>query len=109
MRDTTVRITIFSLCESAGHSTRKEQKRNSEERRGLITGVFFVVLFLCRFLIEFVKNPQESFEVGMLLNMGQLLSLPFIIAGVVLVVRALLRPRVAIDYKNEFAPEEKKK
>lgn len=45
----------------------------------------------------------------MLLNMGQLLSLPFIIAGVVLVVRALLRPRVAIDYKNEFAPEEKKK
>ena len=84
-------------------------KRNSEERRGLITGVFFVVLFLCRFLIEFVKTPQESFEVGMLLNMGQLLSLPFIIAGVVLVVRALLRPRVAIDYKNEFAPEEKKK
>lgn len=84
-------------------------KRNSEERRGLITGVFFVVLFLCRFLIEFVKNPQESFEEGMLLNMGQLLSLPFIIAGVVLAVRALLRPRVAIDYKNEFAPEEKKK
>ena len=84
-------------------------KHNAEERRGLITGVFFTVLFACRFLIEFVKNPQESFEVGMTLNMGQWLSVPFIVAGIILIVRAMKRSRVAIDYKNEFAPEEKKK
>jgi prolipoprotein diacylglyceryltransferase len=37
-----------------------------------------------RFLIEFVKNDQVDFEAGMALNMGQLLSLPFIAAGLVI-------------------------
>ena len=50
-------------------------KRNAGERQGLITGVFFVILFTARFLIEYIKNPQEDFEVGMILNMGQILSI----------------------------------
>lgn len=84
-------------------------KRNAEERQGLLSGIFFIILFSARFLIEFIKNPQESFEASMVLNMGQLLSIPFIIAGVILLIRALQRPRVPIDYKNRFAPEDKKK
>lgn len=80
-------------------------KRNAEERQGLLSGIFFTILFSARFLIEFIKNPQEAFEVGMALNMGQWLSLPFIVAGIVLIVYALNRPRISIDYKDEFAPE----
>lgn len=50
-------------------------------KEGTIFGVFLVVLFGIRFLIEFVKEPQVAFEQGMTLNMGQWLSLPFIMAG----------------------------
>ena len=84
-------------------------RRNSEERQGLLTGIFFIGCFTARFLIEYIKNPQEAFEMGMVLNMGQILSIPFIIAGIILVVRAMKRPRVPIVYKNEFAPEDKNK
>ena len=73
-------------------------KRNAEERQGLIFGVFLTGIFLPRFLIEFVKNNQEAFEENMLLNMGQLLSIPFIIAGIWLIVRAIKRPRTAISF-----------
>ncbi len=44
-------------------------------------GTFLVGVFSARFLIEFVKYNQVDFESGMLLNMGQLLSIPFILAG----------------------------
>ena len=44
-------------------------RRNAERRPGLIFGVFLTVLFSCRFLIEFVKNVQVSFEENMTLNM----------------------------------------
>ena len=79
-------------------------KRNAEEREGLIFGTFLIGIFLPRFCIEFIKNNQEVFEETMLLNMGQLLSIPFVIAGVWLVIRALSRPRVPI----KFAKEKKK-
>jgi prolipoprotein diacylglyceryltransferase len=42
-------------------------------------------IFLTRFFIELVKVNQESFEEGMLLNMGQLLSVPFIIMAAVVI------------------------
>lgn len=54
--------------------------------RGFFFGMFLVGCFGMRFLIEFIKEPQVGFEESMALNMGQLLSLPFIIAGVVLLV-----------------------
>lgn len=81
-------------------------KRNAGERQGLIFGVFLVVLFSCRFLIEFVKNNQVDWEEGMALNMGQWLSIPFIILGAILIVRAMRRPRVQLEYPNKFADEE---
>ncbi|MCD4735790.1 MAG: prolipoprotein diacylglyceryl transferase [Bacteroidales bacterium] len=58
-------------------------------RDGFISGLFLTLLFLVRFLIEFVKEPQVTFENDMALNMGQLLSIPFIIAGLVLLVMKL--------------------
>ena len=78
-------------------------KKNAQERPGLIFGVFFLGIFIPRFLIEFVKNNQVAFEETMTLNMGQLLSIPFIIAGVILIIRAMKNPRVKIDYPNRFA------
>ena len=47
-------------------------------------GIFLFSLFTVRFLIEFLKTSQVSFEKGMWLNMGQLLSIPFIICGIYL-------------------------
>ncbi|GHT07465.1 prolipoprotein diacylglyceryl transferase [Bacteroidia bacterium] len=56
-------------------------KREDYKYNGLIFGVFLIGIFLSRFFVEFCKNNQEEFEEGMFLNMGQLLSIPFIIAG----------------------------
>ena len=61
-------------------------KRDMGRRHaGIMFGVGLVGIFVTRFFIELVKINQEAFEEGMLLNMGQLLSIPFIImAGVVI-------------------------
>lgn len=50
--------------------------------RGFFFGLFLIGCFGMRFLIEFIKEPQVGFEEDMVLNMGQLLSLPFIAAGI---------------------------
>lgn len=80
-------------------------KKNAGERPGLIFGVFFVWLFTSRFLIEFIKNPQEAFEVGMTLNMGQWLSLPFILMGIGLIIYSLNARPFKIRYPDKFPPE----
>jgi prolipoprotein diacylglyceryl transferase len=49
--------------------------------QGLLISIFLIIVFTARFLIEFVKEPQVEFETAMKLNMGQLLSIPFILAG----------------------------
>lgn len=63
-------------------------KKQGKIRPGLSFGVFLTVLFGMRFLIEFVKEDQEAFEQDMILNMGQCLSIPFILAGIVFMVLA---------------------
>ncbi len=84
-------------------------KKNAECRPGLIFGVFFIGIFLPRFLIEFIKNDQVAFESTMTLNMGQWLSIPFILIGIGLVIYAMSRPKVHIDFPNKFAEELPKK
>lgn len=56
---------------------------------GFLLGVFFIMVFTARFFIEFVKENQVAFEDSMALNMGQILSIPVVVAGIFLVVRAL--------------------
>lgn len=56
-------------------------KNREQFKSGFIFGLFLVVLFSVRFSLEFVKINQVSFEEGMHLNMGQLLSIPMIIFG----------------------------
>jgi prolipoprotein diacylglyceryl transferase len=67
-------------------------RTNSRNKPGLLLGTFFILMFIARFLIEFIKEDQEAFEAGMTLNMGQWLSIPFILFGVYLVVRAIQKP-----------------
>jgi len=64
--------------------------------RGTFIGVFFIVLFGMRFLIEFIKEPQVGFEENMVLNMGQLLSIPFILLGVGILIYAFVRKQPAL-------------
>lgn len=63
--------------------------------RGTFIGIFFIVCFGMRFLIEFIKEPQVAFEDNMFLNMGQVLSIPFILIGVGFLVYAFVRKRPA--------------
>ena len=78
--------------------------RHAERRQGLIFGVFMLGIFVPRFLIEYVKNVQESWEIAMRQNwgvdQGQLLSIPFVILGIWLVVRAFRRPPEAEPLTN---------
>lgn len=81
-------------------------KKNLEDRPGLIFGVFLIGIFLPRFIIEFIKNDQVEFEADMVLNMGQLLSIPFILIGVGMVIYAMMRPKVKLSFPNRFADDD---
>ena len=84
-------------------------KKNAQERPYLITGVFFIGIFLPRFFIEYVKNVQVAWENDMIanygINQGQLLSIPFVILGCALVVWAMIHPREKFEFPNKFAEE----
>jgi len=75
------------------------KKKGMKDRTGFLTGVFFIGVFFTRFLIEFVKENQEAFENSMALNMGQILSIPFVIAGIYLIYHSLTHPPVV--YTNQ--------
>ena len=63
-------------------------KRYSEKiGTGWYFGLCLTYIFTFRFFIEYTKDIQEAFEADMLFNMGQLLSVPFVILGVVCMVR----------------------
>jgi phosphatidylglycerol---prolipoprotein diacylglyceryl transferase len=64
---------------------------------GVLTGIFAISMFTLRFLVEFVKEDQSEFEADMLLNMGQWLSIPAIIAGVFFLMWAYKRKKPAAD------------
>ncbi|WP_274957595.1 prolipoprotein diacylglyceryl transferase [Millionella massiliensis] len=70
----------------------------AQQKRGVIFGLFLILLFTVRFVIESIKLPQEVWEQNMALNMGQILSLPFIVAGVAILWWAWRRP--AQPYTN---------
>ena len=58
------------------------RKKPQRVGTGFFFGLCITLIFTARFFIEFTKDIQEDFEASMLLNMGQLLSIPFIIVGI---------------------------
>jgi prolipoprotein diacylglyceryl transferase len=59
---------------------------------GRILGLALASSFFTRFMIEFVKANQAPFEQSMILNMGQLLSIPFIVAGFTVIYLSAKKP-----------------
>src|SRR5574344_1376290 len=57
-------------------------KFRSNLRRGFYFGLCLALIFTFRFFVEFIKEDQVAFENGMFLNMGQLLSIPFVAIGI---------------------------
>jgi phosphatidylglycerol:prolipoprotein diacylglycerol transferase len=74
-------------------------KTKAKDYQGLLTGVFFVFVFSARFLVEFIKEVQEPFEKGMSLDMGQWLSIPFILTGITLIILSIRKGPVI--YQNQ--------
>ncbi len=71
------------------------RKTSVAKREGFIFGGALVGIFLPRFIIEFVKIDQVAFEQGMTFNMGQWLSIPFIIIGTLIMIWAWYRYKAA--------------
>ncbi len=68
---------------------------------GLLFGLFTLLVFTSRFFIEFIKEVQVAFEKSMALNMGQLLSLPFIALGIILLYRVWKTPGGILQHANK--------
>lgn len=73
------------------------KKYDAGKKVGLLLGIFWIGIFGTRFVLEFIKNNQEAFESSFILNMGQLLSLPFIVWGIYLIINAFVKKQNIIQ------------
>ena len=69
-------------------------KTEKRQKLGYIFGLFLVLLWTVRFFVEFVKEPQVGERVNWVLNTGQWLSIPFILAGFYFMFRSSTKDRV---------------
>jgi phosphatidylglycerol---prolipoprotein diacylglyceryl transferase len=69
------------------------KKMRDRLKNGFFFGLATVLFFTARFMIEFVKENQVGFEDRMSLNMGQLLSLPYIAVGIGFIIYGLMKTR----------------
>ena len=65
-------------------------KRNLWQKPGFIFGTFLILVFTARFFIEFTKEGQTARDFELVLNTGQLLSIPFVLAGCIILIRSLV-------------------
>lgn len=63
-------------------------KKNWKNREGAIFGMFMIVLWMGRFMIEFVKDAQTERDLEGMLSTGQWLSIPFILVGIYILYRS---------------------
>ena len=71
-------LLIFGILMFIYHKTKGQVN-------GLILGVLLTLVFSARIVIEFFKENQVGFEDGMALNMGQILSIPLVMIGLILI------------------------
>lgn len=71
-------------------------KRSAWKQPGLVFGTFLVLLFGGRFMVEFVKVGQTAFDDTLTINTGQWLSVPFVIAGVIILIWSFKNKHQAI-------------
>lgn len=76
-------------------------------KNGFLFGWSLITLFSLKFVAEFFKINQVQFEDGLILNMGQILSIPFILTGIVILIlnrkkrEIILAGKVSVDGKEE--------
>ncbi len=84
-----------SLCYFALFALTMTLYRLKPDRpHGFYFGIMLIWIFGWRMILETFKENQSAFEQGMFMNMGQLLSIPFVLTGIFLLVRALRSPDV---------------
>lgn len=80
-------IVVFLICWYLYWKTERRKQL------GYIFGVFLILLFLVRFLVEFIKESQGGFESALgVFSTGQWLSIPFILAGIYIMWAASKKP-----------------
>ena len=72
------------------------KKDMARRRPGVMFGIGLIGIFVTRFFIEFIKADQEDFEAGMMLNMGQWLSVPFVLLAGWIIWQSFKRPAVEL-------------
>jgi prolipoprotein diacylglyceryl transferase len=75
-------------------------QKKGEHYQGLLISLFLILVFTARFFIEFLKEDQVAFEATMKLNMGQLLSIPFVIIGILGLYKTLKIKKIAVIKKK---------
>jgi phosphatidylglycerol:prolipoprotein diacylglycerol transferase len=73
------------------------KKMRDRLKNGFFFGLATVLFVTARFIIEFIKENQVGFEEGMKLNMGQLLSLPYIVVGIGFIIYGLIKTRKLLN------------
>jgi prolipoprotein diacylglyceryl transferase len=68
-------------------------KRGEKLQKGFLFGLFLVLIFSARFMIEFVKTKQADYSLGIGLSTGQLLSIPFLLFGIYLIIRSFQKSK----------------
>ncbi len=66
-------------------------------KNGTLFGLATILFFIARSLIEFVKENQVGFEDKLTLNMGQLLSLPYIAVGVGFFIYGIRKTKTTVQ------------
>ena len=64
-------------------------RRDAWKKPGFVFGTFLILIFGARLIVEFFKVGQTARDEILFLNTGQLLSIPFIIVGIVLILRSI--------------------
>jgi prolipoprotein diacylglyceryltransferase len=71
-------------------------RKKGEHIQGTLISLACILIFVARFFIEFLKEDQVDFEASMKLNMGQILSIPFILLGCVWLFYSLKKKKRAV-------------
>ena len=85
------------------------KKYKEKLHRGFFLGLCLTLIFTFRFFVEFFKEPQEAFEAEMTLNMGQWLSIPFVILGVACMIGGNWLKNLGYKEVNTHLSDKKKK
>lgn len=81
-------VVLYRLYEAKRVQISNLRTASAQAANGDLLGLFMILVFGFRFFVEFLKENQSSFENALPLNMGQLLSIPFVVIGLFLFMRA---------------------